>query len=312
MRNEGKILWCVAVSAMLFGGCFKERKETPTKGYTSILVGESVAPVMQQEKEKFEELYREASIHLSVMPSREALVKFFNEETTKVVVVSRSLNDEERMIAKRDKLVFQEHKIAVDAVAIIVNTENPVTKLRTTELDSILRGFITTWKPFGWRKSNAAIEICLPNQNSSTFEVVQTKVLHGHPFGTIAKMVNSSTEMIQYVTTHSNALGMVGLVWLSQYRDTVKVLELSDPSAPDSLRIAGQYFAPFQAHVYRRYYPLTREVYIYSKADNYSVAAGFITFVASAPGQKIILNSGMVPATMPIRLVEITKKELTQ
>jgi phosphate transport system substrate-binding protein len=38
------------------------------------------------------------------------------------------------------------------------------------------------------------------------------------------------------------------------------------------------------------------------------VAAGFLAFVASAPGQKILLNAGLVPATMPVRLVQITQE----
>lgn len=297
---------------MLWNGCFKERKETPTKGHLTILVGESIAPVIQDEERKFEELYQQASLEISVMPSREAIVKFFNEETTKVIIVSRPLNEEEQALAKQYQLKFQSYKIALDAIAVIVNKSNPISQLRTTELDSVLRGIISSWKQLGWADASGSIAICLPNQNSSTFEIVTTKILQGHKFGTAAKMVNTSTEMIEFVSSHHNALGLVGLAWLNVHRDTVKVLELSDPFVPDTLGITGQYFAPYQAHVYRGYYPLKREVYIYSRADRYSVASGFITFIASADGQKIVMRNGLVPATMPVRLVEVTRKELTQ
>jgi phosphate transport system substrate-binding protein len=312
MKNQNKFWYGLVIGLLLLNGCFKERKETPTKGHVTVLVGESVAPMMQQEEEKFEELYKQASIDINVMPSREALVKFFNEETTKVVVVSRPLNEEELAMAKQYQMKFQSFKIAFDAVAIIVNKSNPISKMRTTELDSVFRGIISSWKTVGWSTSSSSIAFCLPNQNSSTFEIMTTKILHGQKFAAAANVANTSKEMIDYVAAHPNSLGMVGLAWLNIYRDTVKVLELSDPYAPDSLGIRGQYFAPFQAHVYRGYYSLRRDVYIYSRTDNYSVAAGFITFIANVEGQKIIMKNGLVPATMPVRLVEVTSKELTQ
>ncbi len=70
--------------------------------------------------------------------------------------------------------------------------------------------------------------------------------------------------------------------WLNDNKEKVKALELSDPNMPDSLG-GGKYFSPHQAYIYQKYYPLTRDIYIYSRADNYGVAAGFTTFIASAP-----------------------------
>jgi phosphate transport system substrate-binding protein len=169
----------------------------------------------------------------------------------------------------------------------------------------------TTWRQLGWRSSPDRVAACLPDQNAGEFEVVATKIIHGQKFGP-ANRAGSSPEMLSFVVNHPAALGFVSIGWLGDYKDKVKVLELSDPAAPDSLGIQGQYFTPHQAHIYRGYYPLTSDVYIYSRADMYSVAAGFITFVTSAPGQKIVLNDGLVPATMPVRLVEITDKALQQ
>jgi phosphate transport system substrate-binding protein len=38
------------------------------------------------------------------------------------------------------------------------------------------------------------------------------------------------------------------------------------------------------------------------------LGSGFVSFVAGEKGQRIILKSGLVPATMPIRIIQ-TKKE---
>jgi len=114
--------------------------------------------------------------------------------------------------------------------------------------------------------------------------------------------------MIVYVSRHPESIGLVSSCWLKQYPEKVKALAIMDPEAPDSLGIKGQYFGPYQANVYRGYYALPSEVYIYSRTDLYSVGAGFISFITSAAGQQIIVYNGLVPATMPVRLVELTNK----
>lgn len=300
-------VFCI-LSVVLFG-CMEERKETPTKGNASVLVAESVAPLMEQEQLKFQDLYPEAHVQLTVMSDREAIAHFFND-TTQMIISSRPLNDEERQVAKRTNLAFAEYKVAIDGIAIIVNEMNPVTQLRTTELDSIYSGKVTQWKAVGGK--SFPIEIALPSPNDANCEVVGQKILHDQKFIGPTKVTRSSREMLEFVSGRPNAIGMVGIDWIDQKKDNVRVLQLMDPFAPDSLDIKGEYFSPVQAYLYKGFYPLTRVVNIYSKADSYSVATGFTAFITSAPGQKIVLNSGLVPATMPIRLVELTNKGAQQ
>jgi len=294
---------------VLFLGCQDEPKETPTKGHVAVVAAESVYPLIKQEQQKFEELYNQAHIELFSAETREAIARMYND-TIKVIVCSRRLNDEERQVAKKYNINISEYKIAIDGIAVIVNPENPVTRLRTTQLDSIFSGKVTKWSDVGG--NHLAIQVCVPSRNSGTYEVVAGKMLGGTSFTDRALVARSSPEMIRFVSENKASIGLAGLNWLGEKKDSVRVLELSDPAAPDSLGIKGQYFAPFQAHIYRGYYPLARDVYIYSKAEQYGVGAGFITFITSAPGQKIVVNSGLVPATMPVRLVELTNKGTSQ
>ena len=306
-KSHYLMLFLISVCVL---GCGPERKETPEKGHVTVLVSESVGPVVKQEQQEFEDMYKEATVDIKVTTAREAIVQFFNTDSIRNIVSSRPFNAEEREVAKRSHISIDEYKIAVDGIAIIIHKDNPVTQLRTTQLDSIYRGMTTSWSRLGWKKSSASIAVCLPDQNAGEFEVVATKILHGQRYATPAEVVHSSSDMIHFVEDHANAIGMVNVAWLPDYKDKVKSLELSDPDAPDSLGIRGQFFGPHQAYLYQGYYPLTSDVYIYSRADMYSLGAGFITFVCSAPGQKIVLSSGLVPATMPVRLVEMTKKSL--
>lgn len=300
------------VAMLLFASCQGERKETPTKGHVDVLAAESVSPMVRDEVEKFESLYPDAHVTLSVTSTREAITRLFND-TIKVIVTSRALNQEERDVAKRYNLTFGEFKIAIDGIAVITNVENPLTQLRTTQLDSILNGSETSWPSPGGRKQDGGlIELCLPDRNSGTYEVVAARILHGGSFAEPAKVANSSPEMIQYVAAHPHALGLLGMNWLNANKDRVKALELADPDAPDSLGTRGKYFSPHPAYVYQRFYPITRGIYIYSRADAFSVGNGFLGFVNNSEGQKIIQNAGLVPATMPVRLVQVTGQNVGQ
>jgi phosphate transport system substrate-binding protein len=65
-----------------------------------------------------------------------------------------------------------------------------------------------------------------------------------------------------------------------------------------------EYFPPLQAHVYRGYYPLTRTLYLFSRNAGNGVGIGLTAFMTGVEGQKLFKENGLVPATMPVRLVQ--------
>ena len=103
---------------------------------------------------------------------------------------------------------------------------------------------------------------------------------------------------------------MIGVNWISDKDDTThlsflksfKVMELES-------NVKGEFFKPFQAYIAQKIYPMYREVYILSKEAYTGLGTGLTSFIASERGQRIVLKFGLVPATMPIRLVELIKNE---
>lgn len=294
---------------LLAPGCQGERTETSTKGHVNILVAESVQPLIKAEEEKFEGVYPEAKIDLEFVTSREAIARLFNDSVT-MIVSSRALNSEEHEVQKRFKIEMLELKIAVDGIAVIVNVQNPLTQISMAMLDSLLSGKAKFWNQGGWSAADKSVHLYLPGRNSSTYEVTVDRVLHGSSFGSPVKVIELSAEMIHAVMKDPYGIGLVGLNWYNQEKERVKALDLLDPSLPDSLGASGKYFGPYQAFIYQGVYPITRDVYIYSRADSYGVAAGFTSFITSGAGQKIVVSNGLVPATMPVRIVEMTNRSL--
>jgi phosphate transport system substrate-binding protein len=313
MKNRrNKTLLAIVLFAFLFAGCLGERKETPTKGRASIVVSESIEPIITMEVEMFSDLYKDARVDMRSLPARSAVVEFFNVDSIKALITSRPLNNEEKDAARRTGLSIEEYRLALDAVAVIVHKDNALAYLRTTQLDSIVTGRATTWSSVDPLLSAAPIMVCLPDQNSGEFEIVGTKILNGRKYAAAAHIAATSAEVADYVAREKRAIGFLSISWLKGNLDRVKVVELEDTGAPDSLGIKGQHFAPIQGYMYKGFYPLTTDVIVYSKADKYGVASGFISFVSSAPGQKIFLNNGLVPATMPVRIVQLSNKDISQ
>jgi phosphate transport system substrate-binding protein len=269
-------------------------------------VDESVVIVFKAIAESFQRSYTEAHIRIDPVEARAAIADFIND-SVRVIATAREFNDEELGVLKKyPDIEWKGYKCALDAVAVIGHKNNPRKQLRLSELDSIFSGELTRWGGKG-----KLIDVAIGDINSSTNEVFKNKILKGKPFTPTAEKFPTSDSLIHYVQRNPNAIGIVGVNWLQGREDSLTVFSLGQPgSRPDSTEPFGRYYPPLQAHIYRQYYPLTRPVYVYSREHGYSLAAGFITYITSRFGQQLFLNQGLVPATMPVRLVETTSKQV--
>jgi len=301
----------VCLLAVLTGaaGCGDQPAETPTRGKVEISVSEELLPLMRAAEKQFEDLYPEAVIDLRPRTDREAIAELFND-SVKIIVTARPLNAEERGVQKKFNVEVNEYRIALGAVTFIVNDRNDVSRLTLPQADSVFTGSVKDWGLLGWSRAPGTIKLYLPDRNSAAYEVVSALLPSGRGFGTPEKICAGSGEMIDAVASDPAGIGIVGLNWMRENSAPVRVLELSDPAAPESLGIAGKYFSPHQAYLYKGFYPVVRDVVIYSTPDSYGVATGFTSFMTSAAGQKIVQSQGLVPATMPVRLVQLRNDEL--
>jgi phosphate transport system substrate-binding protein len=119
--------------------------------------------------------------------------------------------------------------------------------------------------------------------------------------------VNNNEAVIDYVSQNKNALGLIGLEWISDKDDSVSNSFLNRIRV---MSVAGDstHFKPYQAYLALKYYPLVRRITMLSREPRHGLGTGFMAFVASERGQRIVLKAGLVPVTMPIRIVEIDRE----
>jgi phosphate transport system substrate-binding protein len=300
----------IGILALLTGltGCTGRESVSTTTGNITVECDEAIFPVMQKQGADFERTYREAKIILRSAAARSATVDFIND-STELIAIARPFNSEELQVLASSRIEYQGYPVALDAVAVILHKDQPLKRLRVSQLDSILSGATNRWpaKNGHWDP----IEVVLNSVNSSTNEIVRSTILGNKPFTPAATYFESSPDLVRFVQEHKNAIGIVGLSWLQDLEGTITVASLGDPNArADSTQPGGQFYSPAQANVYRGYYPLSTKVFMYNRQVLRTVGLGFIAYVGSAPGQKIFQSSGLVPATMPVRLVETTSKQV--
>lgn len=287
-------------------------ESTPTQGKLKIYIDESYQQLMQAEEEAFEGLYKNSDIETVYKPEGDIVSGFMND-SCRIMILARDLSQKEKDFFKSKNSFPTSTKIATDALAFITHKENPVAELTYNELKEIFTGKITSWKYLysslkhdGLQDSSLAI--VFDNEKSCNVRMIKEKLLGGNEFPKNCFALKSNPEVVDYVSKNKNALGIIGVNWISDGDDTltrsflskVNVLGVSSEENP------GDFYQPYQASIYQGMYPFSREVFFINREGRTGLGTGFAAFIAGEKGQLIILKAGMVPATQPIRMVHIT------
>jgi phosphate transport system substrate-binding protein len=285
-------------------GCQDSARDLPTRGKLTMISSEDIFPVIDKEVKEFEQMYEQVHVTHVQSTTRDAIVQLLND-SVKVVTTPRQFNDEEKGIIKKYKLEVDTFKIAYDAAVVLVNEKNSRTRIKVEELRNILLGKVKTWRELG-DKSVGPVVVALGEPNSGMYEYIKNRITDSQPFADVVVPCSTTTDVIAYVAGHSNAIGFAGSGWISSTPPKTRIVDIGDPEYKrDSISTTLEYFPPLQAHVYRNYYPLRRTLYLFSKNVGTGVGIGFTAFVLGAQGQKLFLKNGLVPATMPVRLIQL-------
>lgn len=288
---------------MSYSGCKNsgDYSDTPTYGKISISVDETFKPLVDSEINTFKGIYNYADVEVNYRTEAEAFDDLMND-SIRLIIVPRKLNADELKQFEKWEIVPKMTKIAYDAVALIGSKDLKDTTITLNELKSLISDEIVP--------SFKNTKIVFDNNNSSTINFLSEKIGF-KKLSTKCYALNSNNAVLNYISKERNSIGVIGVNWISDRDDTtnisflksVKVLEISNTDTSES-------YKPYQAYIAQKIYPLWREVYIISKEAYTGLGTGLTAFIASERGQRIVLKFGLVPATMPVRLVELINEDL--
>lgn len=305
-----RALCCFLVAASI-ASCSKPKEETTTSGKLTVLASEPYVQLIQEEASEFHRIYPEAEVSVQGVSTREAIVKMINEGL-RCIVIDRQLNEEERRIARQSGLPIIENNVGDDAFAIVVNSANKVASISPEALKAIVLGKITSWQQVPGSKQASHIEVCLTGKNSGSYELLMRYFFKVNEDAAPFVLAQSQTEILDYVAVHPQAIGLVSYgVWndttrsqVQTVKQNIKVVEVQSKDSTGTVISVKLH----QTNIYNGLYPLKYSLYVYTASRKAGIAEGFVTFIAKTTGQKIILNAGLVPKTMPYRVVQLTQE----
>ncbi len=293
----------------LFFGCDNKSKiatDTPTSGKITILADECYKPILDTEIMVFESQYKNAKINVIYRPALDVVKEIYNDSFR---ILLSSIVPDSNSLKKYKEVKGYEAKttvLAKDAVAVIVNNDKKGLKLTLSDLKKILNGQISDFSQIKGSGKSGKINIVFDNQKSSTVVYMQDSILKGDKLSTNVYAQNTNEEVMKYVKNNSNALGIIGVSWISDEADEMAQEFSKDISMVEIGKDNDVYFyKPNMGYIAIHKYPLRRLMQTTLREGGPGLGRGFINFMTSEIGQKIILKSGLVPATVLTRVVEV-------
>jgi len=289
------------------GGGNAGMKETPTRGKIKISVDESFEPLIDSEVFTFTHLYKNASVTPEYKPEYDVINDFMND-SVRVIVTSKKLTDSQIQYLRDTLVIARTTTYAYDALALVTNKQNLDTLIRYNNIKDIFLGKINNWKDINPKSKLGGIRVIFDNNKSGNIRYFKELFEIRDSLGSNFFAVKNNAEVIDFVSRNPDALGIVSVNWISDKDDSlsmsfikkVNVVAVSQQFIND-----GSYYRPYQGSIYDKSYPFVREIYFISRETFAGLGSGFINWACGEQGQRIVLKSGLVPATMPIRLVQI-------
>jgi len=208
--------------------------------------------------------------------------------TCDIAELSRELKSEEIAMAKQKGFEPKQIIVALDGLAVVVNTANPLSQLTLDQLAAIFSGSVSNWQEVGG--ADLPIVLLSREVNSGTHVYFKEHVLRRGKenqveFAASALMLPSSQAIADEVAQNPGAIGYYGMGYISAREKALAI-------AMDS---ASPYIQPTIENVVSQAYPISRPLIMVTHGKPSGLVARFIDFVLSPEGQKIVVKIDFVP-----------------
>jgi phosphate transport system substrate-binding protein len=238
--------------------------------------------------ERYAELFPAIRISVTGGGSGTGIAALING-TVDIANASRQIKHEEEEEALANGITPHEFVIARDAIAVIINQNNPVNKLTIDQLSDIYSGKINNWSELGGE--DRPIVRLSRETNSGTHVYFLEQVLRKGEkedktlFSPDTLLLPSSEGISAEIRQNPNAIGYDGLGYVTE---DLKVVAVSrDP--------AGPFVLPSAETVNDKSYPIARDLYMYTAMEPQGQIAAYLEWIMSEEAQKIVTELGFVP-----------------
>jgi phosphate transport system substrate-binding protein len=238
--------------------------------------------------ERYQSEHPDVSISVTGGGSGTGLAALING-TVDIANASRKIKEEEIAQAQANGIQPVEHIIARDAIAVIVNPENPVSELTLQQISDIYSGKINNWKEVGG-DDRPIVRLSRETNSGTHVYFLETVLRLGKKndktlFSMDTLLLPSSEGIIAEVRDNPNAIGYDGLGYVPKDLKKIAIA-----------KSAGEaYVLPSVATVNDKTYPIARDLYMYTKGEPTGIIKDYLDWILSPEAQEIVLQLGFVP-----------------
>jgi len=286
-------------------------KASGVSGNLSSVGSDTLANLMTLWAENFKKFYPNVNIQIQAAGSSTA-PPALTEGTSNIGPMSRKMKDKEvEAFEKRYGYAPTAIPVAIDALAVFVNKDNPIEGLTIKQVDAIFSstrkcGYkedITTWGQLGVKGSlaNKSIQLFGRNSVSGTYGYFKKKALCKGDYKNSVNEQPGSASVVQGVSESLNGIGYSGIGYKTA---SVRAVPLA--------KKGKKFIEATPANAIKGSYPLSRFLWVYvNKAPNKPlspIVAEFVKSVLSKQGQEVVVKDGYVP--LPAKVAEKHLKKL--
>jgi phosphate transport system substrate-binding protein len=201
-----------------------------------------------------------------------------------VCAASRQMKASEIAQANANGVNPVEFKVAIDGIAMITHTGNPVSVLTLEQLRGIYNGTYTNWNQVGG--PDHAIVLYGRQSTSGTYAYVQEVVLLNGAYASSMQQLQGNNQIVSAVKQDQYGIGYVGIGY-ARTATGINLLELKKDASSAAISPLNE------TAVLTQKYSLSRYLYLYTDGTPVDAEWQFMSWVLDAnQGQKVATEMG--------------------
>lgn len=284
MRRSTTVRGLVAGVAAILAATSAEASNITIKGSDTMVI------LSQRLAETYMKSHPDVTIQVTGGGSGTGIAALINK-TTNLANSSRPIKREEVAKAGANGVEPGEYKIALDALAVVVNKANGVKELSLPQLNGIYRGDITDWSEVGGAPGTI-IRYCRES-NSGTYVFIKEHVLQNGDYAADCQTMPGTSAVAEAVSRDPYGIGYGGVAYFA----TIPALRVvpvkkTDTSAPVFPLKDGK---PDYELVWSGDYPISRWLYVYTTGTPSAEEKAYLEWIMGPGGQQVVSDVEYIP-----------------
>ncbi len=200
------------------------------------------------------------------------------------------------MTASKAGLAVEEFPVAMDALSVVVNRENPIRELTINQLKAIYTGAVNRWSEVGG--SDGQIVRYSRESNSGTYVFFKEHILGDQDYAADCRtLISGTAALAAAVANDRNGIGFGGVAYFLN-QSNLKILGIKpDQGSPAILPVAADGKHLNFEVVHSGSYPIARYLYCYTANKPQNQLAAYIEWIRGNEGAEDRGGAGVRPAS---------------